>query len=124
MIDINTLLAAYHFGNKISKSPFGRTLFLRFNDIKIKLSPEAWSLYHDAIKTCLFQHYYSFGLAYKKIEAICSKKRISSKSFTELQDCSEVHLLIEEGDQLGRDLEKFTFSNVCKATFKEYFWNL
>lgn len=106
MIDINTLLAAYHFGNKISKSPFGRTLFLRYNDIKSKLSSEAWSLYQDAITTCSFQHYYSFGLAYKKIEAVCSKKEgYFQKSFAELQDCSEVHLLIEEGNQLGRDLE-------------------
>ncbi|CUB29189.1 hypothetical protein ABEW26_20155 [Bacillus subtilis] len=119
MIDINTLLAAYHFGNKISKSPFGRTLFLRFNDIKIKLSPEAWSLYHDAIKTCLFQHYYSFGLAYKKIEAICSKKEgYLQKSFTELQDCSEVHLLIEEGDQLGRDLENSLFQMFARLPSK------
>jgi hypothetical protein len=106
VIDINTLLAAYHFGNEISKSSFGRTLFLRYNDIKSKLSPEAWSLYQEAIKTCSFQHYYSFGLAYKKIEALCSKKEGHyQKRFTELQDCSEVHSLIEEGDQLGRDLE-------------------
>ncbi|MCB6219951.1 hypothetical protein [Bacillus paralicheniformis] len=106
VIDINTLLAAYHFGNKISKSSFGRTLLLRYNDIKSELSPEAWSLYQDAIKTCSFQHYYSFGIAYKKIEAACSKKEgYFQKSFTELQDCSEVHLLIEEGDQLGRELE-------------------
>lgn len=106
MNDINTLLDSYHFGNKLSKSVFGQTLLLRYNDIKSKLSPEAWSLYQDAIKTCSFQHYYSFGLAYKKIESLCStQESYFQESFTELHDCKEVFLLIEESTQLGRDLE-------------------
>ncbi|RKL64819.1 hypothetical protein CR203_24240 [Salipaludibacillus neizhouensis] len=106
MIDINTLVASYHFGDKISKTSFGRTLHLRYNDIKSKLSPETWSLYQNGINTCSFQHYYSFGLAYKKIEAVCSEKEgYFQKHLTELQDCSEVHSLIKDGDQLGRDLE-------------------
>ncbi|MEC1719044.1 hypothetical protein [Schinkia azotoformans] len=106
MIDINTLVAAYHFGNKISNTSFGRTLHLRYNGIKSNLSPETWSLYQDAIKTCSFQHYYSFGLAYKKVEAVCAEKEGNfQKSIIELQGCYELHSLIEEAEQLGRDLE-------------------
>ncbi|PAY14888.1 hypothetical protein [Bacillus sp. 7705b] len=106
MIDINTLVASYHLGNEIAKTSFGRTLHQRYNHLKSKLSPETYSLYQDVIKTCPFQHYYSFELAYKKIQAVYSEKEGSyQKSFFELQDCSEVHSLIDEGNQLGRDIE-------------------
>lgn len=106
MININTLVASYHFGSKLAETPFGRKFHLRYKDIKNKLSPETWNLYLDAIKKFTFQHYFSFDLAYKKIKDICSgKEEYFQESFIELQNCSELHTLIEEGNQIGRDLE-------------------
>ncbi|MDA2207820.1 hypothetical protein PDN36_24570 [Bacillus cereus] len=102
MIDMNTLIAAYNFGNQIAKVS---TLHQKYNYIKSKLPMETWSLYQDAINTCSLAHYYSFGLAYRKIEAVCGKDGFYKECFIELNDCSEVHLLIKEGDQLGKNLD-------------------
>ncbi|WP_203289539.1 hypothetical protein [Metabacillus sp. cB07] len=117
MIKINTLLAAYNFGKKFSKTSFGRTFFLRYKDIKSELSPETWSLYQNAMRTCSFQHYFCFGLAYKKIEAACSEDY--KESFAELENCSEVHSLIEEGDKIGRDLENYLIQMFAKLPLRD-----
>ncbi|PFF07165.1 hypothetical protein CN315_14745 [Bacillus cereus] len=121
VIDMNTLIAAYNFGNKIAKTSFGSTLHQKYNEIKSQLSPETWLLYQAAIKTCSFSHYYSFGHAYEKIEAVCSEKdAFYQKCFIELRDSSEVHSLIKEGKQLGRDLENSLLQMLAKLPAKDF----
>lgn len=80
MININTLIAAYDFGNELVNTSIGSTLYQLYGDLMSQLSPETWSLYITGMKTCRFSHYYSFECAYKMIEAIASKNEISTKN--------------------------------------------
>ncbi|PEO24945.1 hypothetical protein COL24_00940 [Bacillus toyonensis] len=122
VIDMNTLIAAFNFGNQIAKVS---TLHQKYNYIKSKLSLETWLLYQDVINTCPFSHYNSFELAYRKIEAVCSSKDgFYQECFIELRDCSEVHLLIKEGNQLGRDLENSLLQMLVGLPSRDIYINL
>lgn len=120
MININTLIAAYDFGNEIANTSIGSTLYQLYGDLKSQLSPETWSLYIAGIKTCRFSHYYSFECAYKIIEDLASQNEISyKKCFTELQKCENLQTLIEKSNQIARELQNLLLHTLAKLPSKE-----
>jgi len=120
VININTLISAYHFGKKIADTYIGSTLYQKFNDIKNRISPKTWLIFNESINTCFFSHYYSFGYAYKKIKDVSLEKEgFYKKCFIELQDCSEVQSLIEEGNQLAKEMENSLFQMLANLPSRE-----
>jgi hypothetical protein len=120
VININTLIAAYDFGNELVNTSIGSTLYQLYGDLMSQLSPETWSLYITGMKTCRFSHYYSFECAYKMIEAIASKNEISyKKCFIELRDCEKLQTLIEKSNQIARESQKLLLHTLAKLPSKE-----
>ncbi|MGP4073734.1 hypothetical protein ACTWQB_14410 [Piscibacillus sp. B03] len=107
MFKINTLIAAYQFARQMHKSPNGKDLYKRFYGLSESLSEKSWSFYKDVIQTCKFSHYYSFGIAYKKIEGYQSGngsaylKDVSK----ELRNNHNLHSFIDDCDKLAQNLE-------------------
>jgi len=108
VLRINTLIATYQFAQEIHESPNGKDLYKRFYDLSETLSEKAWSIYRDVIQTCKFNHYYSFGMAYKKIEASQSGNSSAyfEDVFKELRNCINLHSFINDCDKVGQDLEE------------------
>lgn len=105
---INTLIAAYQFAKELKETSCGKDVYEGFYRLKERLSDKAWSIYRDVIYTCKFDHYFCFGIAYKKIELSQSEKDNAylRDVFVELRDCSELHSFIKLSDKLARDLEQ------------------
>lgn len=101
------MIAAYQFAREVYESPLGKDLYKRFYDLSDILSKKTLSTYKSVIETCGFNHYYSFGIAYKKIEVSLSSNHNSSFKdiFEELKNCTHLHSLITDCDKVGQDLE-------------------
>lgn len=107
VFNINTLIAAYQFAKELKKTSCGKDVYNGFYGLKESLSERAWSIYRDVIYTCKFNHYFSFGIAYKKIKHSQSKENTYLRDvFIELRDCSELHSFINQIDKFARDLEQ------------------
>lgn len=107
VFNINTLIAAYQFAKELKKTSCGKDVHKGFYGLKESLSERAWSIYRDVIYTCKFNHYFSFGIAYKKIKHSQSEENTYLRDvYIELRDCSELHSFINLSDKLARDLEQ------------------
>lgn len=104
---INTLIAAYQFAKELKETSYGKDLYEGFYRLKESLSDRAWSIYRDVIYTCKFDHYFSFGLAYNKIELSQSENNTYLRNvYVELRDCDELHSFIKLSDRVARDFEQ------------------
>lgn len=108
VLNINTLIAAYRFAQELNKTSYGKNLYEAFWSFKKNFSERTWSIYRDVIDTCKFSHYYSFGIAYKKIEDSQSENSSAyfKDVFMELKNCNDLHIFIENCDNIARDLEQ------------------
>lgn len=108
VFNINALIAAYEFAKELKKTSCGKDLYKGFYELKENLSERAWSFYRDVIYTCKFNHYFSFGIAYKKIEdsQTSNSSAYFKEVFVELRDCNELHSFIKLSDKLAEELEQ------------------
>jgi hypothetical protein len=106
VLKINTLISAYNLGKEIRETVEGKEIYERVTNLKKHLSLEAWSAYNSLIFSCETDHYYTFDLAYKKIE-YAAANGISNykKVFQELKSDSELHKVIEQSRQMAIDIE-------------------
>lgn len=103
---VNTLIAAYQFGKEMKETSQGKDIYEGFYGLKDFLSKTAWSIYREVVYNCQFDHYFSFEIAYKKIELSQEENNASFKNtFIEMRDCSELHSFIKLSNDFARNLE-------------------
>ncbi|WP_434401490.1 hypothetical protein M1Q06_03095 [Planococcus sp. 11815] len=106
MFKVNTLIAAYQFGKEMKETSQGKDIYEGFYGLKDFLSKTAWSIYREVVYNCQFDHYFSFEIAYKKIELSQEENNASFKNtFIEMRDCSELHSFIKLSNDFARNLE-------------------
>lgn len=120
VFNINTLIATYQFAKELKRTSYGKDLYNKFYLLKDNLSIRTWSIYRDVIKTCKFDHYFSFGIAYKKIEHSQLGGNTHLKNiFIELSDSEELHYLINSSDKFGEKLEQSYLELLKKSPIRE-----
>lgn len=103
---MNTLISAYNFGNTFSKTYLGNQLYGNYSNIQKSISNKAWGIYRKAVFVNSENHYFSFKLAFERIKYLSEKEEGFYKEiFDELNSCSELHLLMEESERFGGNLQ-------------------
>ncbi|QHJ69213.1 hypothetical protein [Planococcus halotolerans] len=116
---INTLIAAYQFSKDLKATSQGKDIHEGFYKLKDFLSKTAWSIYREVVYSCQFDHYFSFEIAYKKIELSQAENNASFKNaFIELRDCSELHSFIKLSYKFARNLEDSYMEFTIKLPMK------
>ena len=120
MININSLTATYNFGEELSKTSEGISLWEKYDILKAELSSKTWFFYQKAIDSCAFSHYFSFEHAYKKIEILYYEKNETyQECYIELRDCKELKQIIKEASQIGAELDSLILHTLQRVPLKD-----
>jgi len=120
VFNINTLIATFQFAKELKRTSYGEDLYNKFYLLKETLSIKTWSIYRDVIKTCKFDHYFSFDIAYKKIEqSQLDESTHSNNVIIELNASKELHSLIKLSNKYGEKLEQSYFELLSNLPIKD-----
>jgi|SRR5690625_18775 len=107
VFNINTLSATLQFAKELKSTLYGNDLYNKFYLLKETLSIRTWSTYIDIVKSCNFDHYFSFDIAYKKLEhSLLGENTHLNNVIIELNASKELHSLINLSNKYGEKLEK------------------